>query len=78
MNSAFFYSRVFKFPCFKILRVLAPYVKSFTGQLNVQNVAGALQGLQKMRSGMWVCVCERVKEREGVCVYVGVIECVCM
>ena len=35
----------------KILNALNPFIRDFDGPFNVQNVAGCLQGMQKMRSG---------------------------
>jgi hypothetical protein len=35
----------------EMLDVLVPLVAGFSGTFNTQNVAGSLQGLQKLRSG---------------------------
>jgi hypothetical protein len=36
----------------QVITALGPYIRDFKGSLNVQNVAGAFQGLQKMKSGV--------------------------
>lgn len=35
-----------------VISKLSPFIREFHGTFNVQNVAGALQGLQKLRSGI--------------------------
>ena len=40
---------------FQALAALGPYIRDFQGSFTVQNVAGALQGLQKMKSGALLC-----------------------
>ena len=52
-----------------VITALGPYIRDFKGSFNVQNVAGAFQGLQKMKSGRYryryICMYEC-----NMCVYV--------
>ena len=63
-----------------VITALGPYIRDFKGSFNVQNVAGAFQGLQKMKSGRYRYVCMYVC-MSGMCVCMRVcmsVMCVCM
>lgn len=59
-----------------VITALGPYIRDFKGSFNVQNVAGAFQGLQKMKSGRYRYICMYECICVYVCVYVLMYQCV--